>query len=238
MAFKHFIILGSSYKQGKRIGLHTTSSKDMDKYISLYKAKNNKPPISFHIIDTNDKSFESVVNKDPFFDGIKIIADFDAFCDLLEENEEINGLDVAYYILSKIPCCHTKLEKLVYYTYADYLEQTKKPLFKDRIFAFNYGPVIESVYNKFKRKYDLENTNDIVEKYSEMPIKSRILASEDGVNKLYSIDKTLKKYGGYSAKKLVELTHCKNSPWDNTAKGEYKTISNKSILAYHKYETI
>lgn len=238
MNYKHFIITGSSYKQGTRIGLHTTSAKDMENFINLYKAKNSKLPISFHTIDTRDKSFESVVIKDAFFKGIKIIPEFEQFFNLLEENEEISGLDVAYYILSQIPCCHTKLEKLVYYTYADYLQQTNKPLFRDTIFAFSYGPVIESVYNKFKRKYDLESTDNIVETYNKTPIKSRILASDDGVNKLYSIDKTLQKYGNFTASQLVKLTHNKNTPWSKTEIGEYKTISNEDILKYHKFETI
>ena len=73
-----------------------------------------------------------------------------------------------------------------------------------------------------------------------MPIRSRILSSEDGVKKLVSIDKTLEKYKEFSATKLVNLTHQKSTTWSKTGFGLllFKEISDKSIITYHMYEEI
>jgi uncharacterized phage-associated protein len=43
-----------------------------------------------------------------------------------------------------------KLQKLIYFTYRDYLQATDVPLFSEPISAWRYGPVVESVYNHFK----------------------------------------------------------------------------------------
>ena len=47
-----------------------------------------------------------------------------------------------------------------------------------------------------------------------MPVKSRILFAEKGLQKLRSIDDTIEAYGGFSAGQLVELTHREGTPWD------------------------
>ena len=73
-----------------------------------------------------------------------------------------------------------------------------------------------------------------------MPAKSRILFAEEGVAKISSIDKTLKKYGKLSATELVSLTHRSKSPWSKTWKTifGYSVIEPKTIKEFHKYETI
>ena len=47
-----------------------------------------------------------------------------------------------------------------------------------------------------------------------MPVRSRILFAEKGLQKLRSIDETIEVYGGLSAGQLVELTHREGTPWD------------------------
>ena len=80
--------------------------------------------------------------------------------------------------------------------------------------------------------------------YSEagkkLPIRSRILSSENGVKKLLSIDKTLDKYKDFSATKLVRLTHKESTPWSKAGSGlfSFKEISDKLIIDFHKYEEV
>lgn len=76
------------------------------------------------------------------------------------------------------------------------------------------------------------------EQEEKMPIKSRILASKDGLKKIISIDQTLDKFGDYTAPQLVDITHKKNSTWDKAGRGETKDqiISDEMIKKYHKYE--
>lgn len=236
---KHLIILGSSYSTGERIGLHYAGT-NMAKYEKQYQKLEQKYSyfLSFHLVETPSDSWESVINKDAFFKNVKLIPNTRLFAKLIDKNKEINGLDVANYILTKQPCCHTKLEKLVYLCYADYLVDTNKQLFKDKIYSFTYGPVVHSVYNHFKRQYSLDEEQKILVKYHSFTIRSRIISSDNGVRKICSIDKTLDKFGKLSAKQLVKLTHSENSPWSKSPKGQYKTINDDTILKYHQYELV
>lgn len=237
---KHLIIIGSSYDIGKRIGLHF-SDNNIEKFEKQYKKLKQEYNyfISYHLVETDSSDWESVVKKDAFFKNVEIISNINHFSKLLSKNKEINGLDVANYILTKQSCCHTKLEKLVYLCYADYLLSTKTQLFKDKIYSFNYGPVVDSVYKHFKRKYSLEEEQKILSTYhNKFSIRSRIITSDNGIKKICSIDQTLYKYKNFSASELVKLTHSKNSPWSKSAKGKYKIIDDKNILKYHEFETV
>lgn len=60
-----------------------------------------------------------------------------------KKDRKLKGIDVAKYILSKTPCTQLKLQKLVYLCFADYLCDTGKELFTDKIYAFKYGPVVD-----------------------------------------------------------------------------------------------
>ena len=149
--------------------------------------------------------------------------------------------------MTKLKCTHTRLEKLTYFCYADYLCKYNKKLFTDKIFAFKYGPVIESIYEKYKR-----SNCEIIEppletpletpfnKDNQMSVKSRIMISLDGIKKINSIDETLEKYKNYNTNTLIALTHQNGTPWEINDQGQkpYKEISDADILKHHKYEVI
>ncbi len=131
------------------------------------------------------------------------------------------------------------MEKLIYYCYADYLCKYKEKLFDDKIYAFKYGPVIESIYETYKGTEGLSIIKPVPNKY-EMPIRSRIMNSENGIKKINSIDQTLEKYKFFNTKTIIPLTHKCNTPWAVNDKGvkPYKLIDDKDIMKYHKYEEI
>ena len=154
-------------------------------------------------------------------------------------------MDVAKYILSIVPCTHLKLQKLVYMCYADYLCNEFENLFNDKIYAYRLGPVIESVYEKYKKsgygKLAVEDDELMYnEESKQMSSQSRIIASKNGLKKLLSIEKTINKYGKYTASELVELTHKKNTPWKKTGSGliSNKLIKDELIKEYHYNETV
>ena len=155
-------------------------------------------------------------------------------------------LDVANYILSKIRCTHLSLEKLVYYAYADYLCEHSERLFEDHIYAFRHGPVINSVYETFKRSgsqyvkpFEFGDDSDIRTGVKELPARSRILFAKEGTEKLSSIDRTIAKYGKYSAGALVDLTHRAGTPWSYVDSSvAYQEISDNLIMAYHHVESV
>lgn len=186
----HFIFLSSSYSLGTRIAIDyivTNDSvqeklkKDLEKTL---KECGKDVSISTHMIQADDTTWESVCVADHFFKDVKVIDSIDKFIKLIKKDKKLEGIDVAKYILSKIACTQLKLQKLVYLCFADYLCDTGKALFIDKIYAFKYGPLVDSVYKRY-REYGYkpidEEKKDIDSKnISEMPAKSRILFAEGG----------------------------------------------------------
>lgn len=247
----HFIFLSSSYSLGTRIALDyivtddTVQEKLKEHLDKIVKECGKDVSISTHMIQADDTTWKSVCVADHFFKDVKVIDSVDKFIKLIKRDRKLEGIDVAKYILSKIPCTQLKLQKLVYLCFADYLCDMGKELFTDKIYAFKYGPVVDTVYKRYKRygykpideeKKDIDSRN-----IAEMPAKSRILFAEDGTEKLLSIEKTMKKYGGLSAADLVDLTHKDNTPWSKSFKGLgklYSTMKLDIIKEYHQYEVL
>lgn len=247
----HFIFMSSSYSLGTRIAMDyiiTDESvqkklkQDLDK---ITKECGKDVSISTHMIQADDETWESVCIADHFFKDVEVIESIDKFIKLIKKDRKLQGIDVAKYILSKIKCTQLKLQKLVYLCFADYLCDTGKQLFTDKIYAFKYGPVVDTVYKRYKeygyKPIEEDSTNIDSKNIFEMPAKSRILFAEDGTDKIISIEKTLKKYGELTASQLVDLTHKENAPWSITPKNlwmPYSTIKLETIKKYHRYEII
>lgn len=244
----HFIFMSSSYSLGKRIALDFIVVDEeiqdrLKEYLDKITTECGKDvSISTHMIQAEDTTWESVCRADHFFKGVEVISSLDKFIKLIKKDRKLEGIDVAKYILSKTKCTQLKLQKLVYLCFADYLCDTGKELFTDPIYAFKYGPVVDTVYEKYKKygyKPIEEEKEDIDTTVSEMPAKSRILFAEDGTEKIISIDSTLKKYGCLTAGQLVDLTHRESTPWTMTPKSTwpfYSEIKPEVIKQYHKFE--
>lgn len=236
---KHFIILSSSYYEGKRIGIHYIENKFDEIEHDLERINSelgDTVAISTHYITTELDTFKSVTDQDSFFENVKLIDTLPKFIKLIKKDRVLSGLDIAKYVLSKEKCTHLKLQKLIYFCYADYIVSTKNKLFDDTIYAFQYGPVIKSVYERYKGTATwLEDEVDIRNLTDEMPARSRILFADNGIEKLDSIGSTLDKYSRYTATQLVELTHEKNSPWDVTDKRKFSVIEDEVILTNHRF---
>lgn len=246
----HFIFMSSSYSLGKRIALDfIVNDKYMQDKLNKYLDKiisecGKDVSISTHMIQAEETNWESVCKADHFFKDVEVIDNIDKFIKLIKIDRKLKGVDIAKYILSKIKCTQLKLQKLVYICFAEYLCDTGKELFTDTIYAFKYGPVVDTVYKRYKEygyKPIEEEKEDIDTTVSEMPAKSRIMFAEYGTEKIISIDNTLKKYGQLTARQLVELTHKEYTPWTMTRKGNwifYSEIKPDIIKKYHKFEKI
>ena len=256
---KHYIIMSSSYKKGKRIAINFNNEKNitedfMKKQIEKIIEKcGRNAAISTHFIQTESTSWESVVQADSFFKEVYLTKDIKEFIQLINGDRDLEGIDVAKYILSRIKCTHLKLEKLVYMCYAEYLCNTEKNLFEDKIYAFRYGPVIDSVYEQYKvyghseisegqsdlrPEADDKEAIESLEQY-KMAIRSRILFAEDGLEKLKTIEDTIEKYDKYTANELVNITHKGETPWQIAFDGgAYTEISKKIIFEYHCNEIV
>lgn len=236
---KHYIVLGSSYENGIRFAIDFTKiDNEITNFLKMLKKQDTKHfSIATHIITTQTSQWSEIVKLDSFFDNVILLKTPQEFINYIKSEELLSAIDIVNYIASLYKCTHTRMEKLVYYCYADYLCMYNKKLFDDKIYAFKYGPVIESIYEKYK---DTEGQSIIqpIEKEYMMPIRSRIMNSKNGIEKINSIDLTLEKYKFCNTNTLIAYTHRDNTPWAVNGKGLilYKEISDNDILKYHKNE--
>lgn len=250
MRISHFIILSSSFVSGCRIAMDFVGEEQKGAALAVMsKIKemcDNDAPFSTQRVYTDSKDWCSVVAQDVYFEGVKLFVDVDLFVEEIQKSRVLSGMDVAKYILSQIRCTHTKLQKLAYLCYAEYLCVASEPLFHDKIYAFQYGPVVDSIYRGCKKMtepgQEISPEADTQSFENDYPsaMRSKILFSKDGVQKVSVIDAIVNMYGTYSAKDLVAVTHRHGSPWDMVYDGAifYQEISDEVIRKYHDVERI
>ena len=86
-----------------------------------------------------------------------------------------------------------KLQKLLYYAQSAYLALKNAPLFSNNIVAWKHGPVVEEVYQKYK-KYG----SDDIKEFDKLDIDKE---TEKILTEVYNV------FGEYSAWGLRNLTH-------------------------------
>jgi uncharacterized phage-associated protein len=246
MAF-HFIAIVSHYTGGQRIAWHYSDEKKLDReiihdFLMKVKRKCGDVQLGIHKLSTDSVSWESVVKKDAFFADVFVTRDIETFIKLVSEDQELSAYDVAKFILSVIPSSHLKLQKLLYFAYAEFLLRTGEKLFKEPILAFKYGPVVQSVFQKYKvhgsSVIDCKEDEKIcifTDSMVTTPSFMKIASSEHGMTALDCILTALKKYGHLSAGELVEKTHKKGGPWDRVYEpGKNAVITDDLIIQYHQ----
>jgi len=134
--------------------------------------------------------------------------------------KKITALDISKYfveIASKIDendLTNLKLQKLLYFAQKEFFDKTGKLLFGDQIEAWNFGSVVRSVYDTFKRCGAFPITSFDIE-YKAEELDKEIKSFIDGI---------WEEYGKFSANYLVSLTHKKGSPWNVAYNSENKVI--------------
>jgi uncharacterized phage-associated protein len=118
-----------------------------------------------------------------------------------------DALDVAKYIIKSLPTDNLKLQKLLYYSQAFHLVLYDKiPLFEDKIEAWDYGPVMLSVYKKYKR-YGLDT----------IPPPNKDEVSALSLKEMKAVDMAIARFGVMSGPELINRTH-HELPWKNAYK--------------------
>ena len=135
-----------------------------------------------------------------------------------------DALTIAKYIINKIHPEPLKLQKLLYlaqgYSYAFY----DRPLFNDEMEGWVHGPVVKSVYEKFKEY-----------QYNAIDISFQIEDLEEEAKEV--VDYVIKTFSKYDGKYLENLSHGQE-PWIMSRTGldpderSDKTISKEIIANY------
>jgi uncharacterized phage-associated protein len=140
----------------------------------------------------------------------------------------ISALQVADYFLALQDedagdlISNMKLQKLLYYAQGLHLAMTGEPLFSERITAWQYGPVVSSVYHEFK-KYGSAR----IPPPDDLDFSSYDEATIGFLNEVYQV------YGQFSAWKLRNMTH-EERPYQE-AKHNIGVISHNSMREHFQH---
>ena len=114
---------------------------------------------------------------------------------------------VARYIINKRsvdrrPICNLTLQNLLYLVWIEYHKRENTRLFDDRIYAWQFGPVVPEVYYDYCA-------------YGGMDIDRRYDSSQIGITESDAevLDASLAEYLNYSVSRLVSKTHERGKPW-------------------------
>lgn len=134
------------------------------------------------------------------------------------------ALDIANKIISKTDLEHgdtisnLKLQKMMYYQQGFHLAYFGTPLFDEDIVAWQYGPVVPSVYQEYKS----------FESNSISTSKEGISLSDDEEELFNNV---YEEYSQFSAVALMKMTH-EESPWKTTEINS--VISRDKMAAFFK----
>lgn len=153
---------------------------------------------------------------------------------------------VANYFLDKAESSGTtltpmKLQKLVFFAHGWHLGLNDEPLISDPIEAWQFGPVVPSLYHEFKH----ERAGAITGRATELDLEDfkyqapTVRDDDIGAKKL--MDSVWNTYGKLTAVQLSNLTHLPNSPWDLARKkydGDMRSvpIDDDLIRTYFRQE--
>ena len=139
-----------------------------------------------------------------------------------------SGTKIASQVLRTEGCSGItpmQLLKLVFISHGWMLGLYGRPLISDSVEAWQYGPVIPSVYHSYKR-------------FGSSPITDIPAADVEGLTaeERHVINQVCRHYAKFSGLQLSALTHTPDSPWDITRKlsGLGSVISNDLIEQHYR----
>ena len=149
----------------------------------------------------------------------------------MKTNQKITALQLAKYLVKLNTkneeygevLTNLKLQKLLYYIQGFHLAYFDEPIFDDKIEAWQYGPVVVSLYGQLKKF----GNGPVI-----FPEDEKIKLSKDQKNLISAI---FNQIGQYSAWKLVELTHSE-APWRNVRIQD--EITQESLSVFFKTKII
>ena len=114
------------------------------------------------------------------------------------------------------PLTPLQVIKLVYFVHGFVLAFYRRPLFRQPVEAWPYGPVIADVYHALKQ-YRAGEIDHLIPGIADEEFDTKEL---DIMHQVYDL------YAVLSGMRLSSLTHHENSPWDKT----YKKLGRGAII--------
>ena len=125
------------------------------------------------------------------------------------------ALDIAKYIINHEheegrEISNLRLQKLLYFIQAKFIVETGKPCFSDPIEAWDFGPVVTSVYHEYKLfgSFDIASTDTAVS------------IDEESASRIKNMLDFCSHYPTYQ---LVEITH-NQTPWKRARENPFSHV--------------
>ncbi len=125
------------------------------------------------------------------------------------------------------PLTPMQLIKLVYLAHGWMLALFNRPLIKEPIEAWRYGPVIRNLYAELRY-------------FGNQPVTEELLPAfdDDSLDReeAHIVNEVFQKYGRASGIALSNWTHLAQSPWDQTwrSQGQNAVIPNELMASYFR----
>lgn len=241
MVKQYILFLESSEKEDElqeRIAYYkvVNSIEDME-VINSYKKQLKDYEIKFysHLVTTTEATLSSLKEKDDFFENVEYYSDFNEFLTLAKSPRVLKAMDIARYILLLKPASPLKLQKLLYICYERFYKKTGTFMFGEKFLAYDYGPVVEDVYNQYRGKREILSINDAKTVYSisdeaVSPITYRLSKVENGEEIKEVVKSTVSEYSDVSAWDMVDITHKEDTAWTHARNGGRNTEITEDII--------
>ena len=138
-----------------------------------------------------------------------------------------SGLDIAKYVINRCknygkPVSNLHLQKILYFLQGEYFNATNTWLIKDDFLAWQYGPVLQDVYDEYSWYY-----SSLI--YEDYDIQLTCVNKEiiDSI-----IDEKRKKTAG----QLVEESHKIGGAWQSCHNGLKSTVIPKDLIKNEFYK--
>ncbi|WP_029068675.1 Panacea domain-containing protein [Jonesia quinghaiensis] len=120
-----------------------------------------------------------------------------------------------------------KLQKILYFTASEYGKATGKALFREEFEAWQYGPVLRSVYSEF-RGYGGRPITD----YAKDALGASYVVSEKDDPQLSSaLERVWQVSKNRNAAELSRITHLKGSAWYDS------WMADEDVIPYEKVKS-
>ncbi len=112
-----------------------------------------------------------------------------------------------------------KLQKMVYYAQGFYIAIHNKPLFQDKILAWDQGPAVQELYDEYNQN------SEILTSFRPVDMNIYEQSTKELLNDVWEV------YGQFAAWKLRDMVWGEN-PYRDTPRGE--AISCEKMKAYFR----
>nr|DAU87370.1 MAG TPA: hypothetical protein [Caudoviricetes sp.] len=127
-----------------------------------------------------------------------------------------SALDIAEYIVNRCalgedPISNLQLQKILYYIQLNFLKRFNRCAFNDKIEAWRHGPVVKDVYKRY----------NIFGRHCIIPFVANDNSSKFKSQDKEFIDQVIDVCTRLEPWELVDRSHTKGGPWDQTFDGTF-----------------